>query len=250
MSSRNDTEEDPFLVTSDLAIRSILRSIQRNASLLRMYLRSNVDQSIMTTILFIDDENQRVVVDCSADASLNARLTNASEVHFDTQVDQVSISFVAEQLQDSHYDGLPAISFPFPRAVRRVQRREYYRVDVPLAEPASCTITLAESQRSPLRAVVKIRDLSIGGLALVDSQNQLPHDSGITFRGVSLTLPEVGDVTVDLEVLRVHTVELPNKKEVHELGCKFVGLSGGSAQLIQNYIGRLERRLIAKSRGF
>ena len=250
MSSRNDTEEDPFLVTSDLAIRSVLRSVQRSSSLLRMYLRNDVDQSIMTTILSIDDENRRVMVDSSSDTAFNARLANAREVMFDTQVDQVSISFVATQLENITYDGLPSIAFPFPSALRRVQRREYYRVDVPLAEPASCTITITDSKRSPLRAVVRIHDLSVGGLALIDTQNELPHESGITLRGARLTLPEVGEVTVDLEVLRVHKVELPNKKEMYELGCKFVGLAGSSAQLIQNYIGRLERRLIAKSRGF
>jgi Predicted glycosyltransferase len=250
MSSRNSNEEDPFLVTSELAVRSVLRSIQRNTSLLRMHLRDNPDQSIMTTILDLDDENRRVIVDSSPDAAFNARLANASEVLFDTQIEQVSVSFAASGLQNTTFEGLPAMSFPFPGAVRRVQRREFYRVEVPMGEPATCTLSVAEFRRSPLRAVVKIKDLSAGGVALLDTKNELPHDSGITFKGARLTLPEVGDVTVDLEVLRVHRVELPNKKELFELGCKFVDLSKSSAQLVQNYIGRLERRLIAKSRGF
>lgn len=250
MPSRTDTDEDPFLVTSDLAVRSILRSIQRNSSLLRMYLHSDPDQSIMTTILDLDDENRRVVVDCSADDSFNSRITAAVQVAFDTQVDQVSVNFVAHQLENTTFDGLPAISFPFPDTLRRVQRREFYRVEVPVGEPATCTIPLSESAASPLRAVARLKDISVGGLALLDYDNELPHESGARFRGARLALPEVGEVTVDLEILRVHTNVLPNKKEIVELGCKFVGLSNSSALLIQSYIGRLERRLNAKRRGF
>ena len=250
MPSPSDRDEDPFLITSELEIRSILRSVQRHASLLRMYMQGNPDQSITTTILGLDDAAQRVIVDSSSDPELNARLVKAPVIAFDTQVDHVNIHFTATGLEISTYDALPAFSFPSPTVLRRIQRREFYRVDIPLGEPASCTIPIMEPGKPPRHAVVKMKDISAGGVALLDTDKQLPHQSGVIFRNVLLALPETGQASVDLGVLRVHTAVLPNKKEIVELGCEFVGIPKATTTLIQNYIGRLERRLNAKRRGY
>lgn len=243
-------DDDPFLITSELEIRSVLRSIQRSGSLVRMYARGNPDLSIMTTILGLDEATQRLIVDCSPNDELNANLVHAPAVVFDTQVDHVSIHFTAAGLQYTSHDQLPALSLPYPKDLRRLQRREYYRVDVPLGEPLSCVVPYIEPGKPLRRTEIRIRDLSLGGLALIDGDTQLPQQAGHTFRNVLLRLPETGEVTVDLVVLRVHTVVLPNKKEIVELGCRFDGLSNADATLIQHYIGRLERRLNAKRRGF
>lgn len=245
-----DPDDDPFLITSDLEIRSVLRSIQRSASLVRMYARGNPDQSIMTTILDLDDEAQSLIVDCSPNDELNDSLVRAPGVVFDTQVDHVSIHFTGQNLTRTTHDGLPAISLPYPEAVRRLQRREFYRVDIPMGEPLSCVVPCIEPGKPLRRTEIRVKDLSIGGLALVDGDSQLPHQPGMTFKNVVLRLPETGELTVDLVVLRVHVSELPNKKEIVELGCRFEGLSNADETLIQHYIGRLERRLNAKRRGF
>ena len=221
MSSLPDTEEDPFLITSPLAIRALLRSIQRHSSLLRMYISGNPDQSLITTILALDDSEQRVIVDCSKDTDFNERLTHARAVVFDTQLDQIHVHFVAQNIRQATYADLPALSFPFPDSVRRVQRREFYRVEIPMGEPATCVVTLANPGKSPRKVNVRMRDISAGGIALLDPDNVLPHEPGSTLKDAQLTFPEVGEVTVDLEVLRIHTTVLPNKKEIVELACKF-----------------------------
>lgn len=250
MANRPDEDEDPFLVTSELEIRSILRSIQRQAVLVRMYAHGQSHQSILTTILDLDDERKRVVVDCAPDTELNARLLQAKQIQFDTQIHQVSIEFSTEELTQAQHDGLPALSFPFPQSLRRLQRREYYRVEIPVGEPISCTIPIQEAGKPPRKVFTRLKNISAGGLALLDTDNMLPHQSGITFKGARLSLPEVGEAVIDLEVLRVHTVELPNKKKIVELGCQFVDIPNSTSLLIQSYIGRLERRLSAKKRGF
>ena len=249
MSSHTDSE-DPFLITQDLEIRSILRLLQRHAALVRMYVRGNADQSIITTILAFNEETGRIIVDCSQEAELNELLTKAPEVIFDTQLDHVNIHFSAQGLESTTYDGLPAISFPSPAALRRVQRREFYRVDVPLGEPASCTIPVPQADQTLRHVELALKDISSGGVALLDKDNSVPHENGRVFNNARLTLPEVGEVTVDLEVLRIHTNVLPNKKEVVELGCKFVNIPNATLNVIQSYIGRLERRLNAKRRGY
>lgn len=252
MQSLSDRDDDPFLLTSELEIRSILRSLQRHAALVRMYVRGNTEQSIMTTVLELDDNAQRFIVDCSSDTALNSRFAQADAIVFDTQLDQVNIHFSGGDLELIDYDGQPAFSVPYPPSLRRVQRREFYRVEIPLGEPVSCIIPIIELGKPPRRVEARLKDLSVGGLALLelDTEAKLPHQAGITFRDVRLVLPETGEVTVDLVVLRVHTQALPNKKELIELGCKFENISNADSNLIQSYIGRLERRLNAKRHGF
>ncbi len=250
MSNQLDNDEDPFRVDSDLEIRSVLRSVQRHAVLVRMYSHGQPSQSILTTILDLDEERKRVVVDCAPDSELNTRLLKASTIEFDTQIDQISIHFSAEALQEDVHDDLPAFSFPYPQSLRRIQRREYYRVEIPVGEPVSCMIPIVEPGKPPLRVTAKLKDISAGGVALIDVDNQLPHESGSTFREARLALPEVGEALVNLQVLRVHTVDLPSSKKIVELGCKFVNLPNSTTLQIQSYIGRLERRLNAKRRGF
>lgn len=250
MPSQADQDEDPFLVTSDLEIRSVLRSVQRHGVLVRMYMQGHPDHSIMTAVLDFDEDRKRVIVDCAPDPELNERLLKAAAVEFDTQLDQISIHFKADQLEACMHDGLPALCFPFPESLRRIQRREFYRVEIPVGEPISCMIPLVEPGQPPRRVTAKLKDLSAGGLGLLDTDNQLPHEAGTTLKDARLTLPEVGVAVVDLYILRVHTVQLPTRKEIVELGCKFVNIPNSTTLQIQSYIGRLERRLNAKRRGF
>jgi len=249
MPTQTDPEDDAFAVTAPLEIRSILRSIERHESLLRMHRQGSPDQSIMTTILAFDPTTDRVIIDCSPDPEFNQRLVRADAVIFDTQVDRINIQFTGNELESCTYDGLPALSFPYPEKVRRIQRREFYRVEIPIGEPASCAVSLAKPGQPPAKVTVRMKDISAGGVALLDSDNLLPHQSGTLFRDSILTLPEVGEVSVHLSVLRIHTLELPNKKEIIELGCAFQDISKSTSTLIQGYIGRLERRLNARRLG-
>lgn len=250
MSSTAVSDDDPFLIQSELEILSLLRSIQRRATLLRMYMRGNPDQSVMTTLLELDDSTQRVIVDCSPDPDLNARLLKARALVFDTQLNQVNINFTGEGLESCIHDGRPAFSLPYPKALRRIQRREFYRVEIPLGEPASCELTITEGGKAPRHIVVRLKDISAGGVALLDTDELLPHQSGTFFKNAKLTLPESGEATVNLTVHRVHRQVLPNKKEIVELGCAFTDIPKPTSMLVQNYIGRLERRLNAQRHGF
>ncbi|HLV28224.1 MAG TPA: flagellar brake protein [Burkholderiaceae bacterium] len=250
MPTPSDHDEDPFLITGELEIGAILRSIQRAAALLRMYPEGKPDHSIMTTILEYNADTRQLIVDCSSESEFNERLVKAPNVVFDTHMDQITIHFKAENPQSTTHDGLPAFVFSAPKSLRRVQRREFYRVEVPVGEPATCTLLILESGQQPRRVQVKLKDISGGGVALLDPDNQLPRQSGITFENARLTLPEVGEAVVDLEVLRVHTNVLPNKKEIVELACRFKNIPNPTLMLVQGYIGRLERRLNAKRRGY
>src|SRR5690606_8041776 len=130
-----------------------------------------------------------------------------------------------------------------------VQRREYYRVDVPITEPASCTVTLAGD--SGMKTIVlDIKDISAGGISVFDNAHALDNSLGTLYLDCRLELPEAGTVVTSLRVMRSQDERLNNGKETRLLGFQFFELPNPMNFIVQQYIGKLERKLNAKRRGF
>lgn len=241
-------EDDPYLVWSKYEIFSLLRAIQVKGALLRMHIPGR-DVAIITTILEVDNETNTLVVDNSADDDFNRRIVKAEEISFDTMLDKIRIQFSVGEAAACMYDKRPAIRVPIPDALTRIQRREYYRIDIPATAPAFCDFTLAGSSGTKT-VTLEIKDISAGGISVQDHDRSLEHTQGSIFTGCRMQLPESGTVVCDLRLMRALNVTLPNGKETWHLGCKFIELPGAMNIIVQNYIGKLERKLNAKRRGF
>ncbi len=247
-SSATNDEEDPFLVTSRLEIQSLLRSIEEKKALLRMHVEGRT-VAIITTILEIDAGNDTLIVDNSADEDFNRRISSAEKVSFETNLDKVRIQFSVHQVSPCLHDDLPALRIPFPESIRRVQRREYYRVDIPVSEPALCTLSIADGKGAK-NVKLKIQDISAGGISVLDNDHLLDNSLGTVYKDCSLELPEAGTVVTGLQIMRSLDETLLNDKKIRLLGCKFHNLSNPMNFIVQQYIGKLERKLNAKRRGF
>lgn len=241
-------EEDPFLVTSTLEIQSLLRSIEDKGAMLRMQIEGRT-VAIVTTILEVDGDTRTMVVDNSADDDFNRRITSAEKVTFETNLDKVRIQFSVSQVTPCLQDNLPALQVPFPESIRRVQRREYYRVDVPVSEPAWCTIVLPAAEGGKT-VKLDIKDISAGGISVLDNDHVLNNEMGTVYADCRLDLPDAGTVVSSLRIMRSLDEKLNNGKETRLLGCKFFNLSNPMNFIVQQYIGKLERKLNAKRRGF
>ncbi len=248
-SSATNDEEDPFLVTSRLEIQSLLRSIEEKKALLRMHVDGRT-VAIITTILEIDAGNDTLVVDNSADEDFNRRISSAEKVSFETNLDKVRIQFSVDQVSPCLQDGLPALRVPFPESIRRVQRREYYRVDIPVSEPALCMVSIADGKGARKDVKLQIQDISAGGISILDNDHLLDNSLGTIHKDCSLELPEAGTVITGLQIMRSLDETLLNDKKIRVLGCKFHNLSNPMNFIVQQYIGKLERKLNAKRRGF
>lgn len=241
-------EDDPYLVTSRLEIRSLLRAIEQKRALLRMHVRGRT-MAIITTILEIDDQNNDLIVDNSAEEEFNRRITTAEEVSFETNLDKVRIHFSSPKVTPCLQDDRPALRVPIPDSLTRIQRREFYRVDVPVTKPARCTMPIKDEKGSR-NITFTVKDISAGGIAVVDNNHLLDETAGTLYKGCRLLLPEIGTVISDMRVVRAQDEELSNGKERRQVGCKFVQLPNSMQIMVQHYIGMLERNLNAKRRGF
>lgn len=241
-----DDDSDPFLVRSQQGVKSNLRAIVEQGSLLHMRLRPQ-PESLVTTLLQTDPDNNRIVVDASADNIFNKRLLAASEIQFNTVVDSVRIQFFcAGPAREVVYDGRPAFELALPHTLRRIQRRDHFRIDVPVSDPLWCEIT--SHGRDP--EALKVKDISVGGIALFDPTTLVEATPGTRLHNARLELPGLGTVAFSLIVRRISIISMPGDATMRILACQFGGLSPGDDIMIRNYIGQLERMLLARRKGF
>lgn len=240
-------EDDPFLVTSRLEIQALLRSIEEKGALLRMHVEGRT-VAIITTILEIDPDNNVLIVDDSSDDDFNRRISSAEKVSFETNLDKIRIQFSVARVTPCIQDGRPALEAVFPDTITRIQRREYYRVDIPVSSGATCAIT-APGATSKSHTLV-IKDISAGGISILDNAQVLDNTLGAVYKNCTLELPEAGTVVTDLQIIRSQDETLATGKQTRSLGCAFLNLSNPTKFIVQQYIGKLERKLNAKRRGF
>ncbi len=247
-SNNINDEEDPFLVSSPLEILSILRSIESRRALLRMHIEGR-EVAIITNILEIDAAANSFIVDNSADEDFNRRLTSAELVSFDTNIDRVRIRFSTAQVTSCMQDGMPAIRVPIPESLQRIQRREYYRVNIPVSNRASATFTIRD-EKGERTVKFELKDISAGGISIFDNAHVLDNSLGTLYKNCRIELPGAGIVETHLMVMRSLDEILFNGKESRLIGCRFFELSNPMNFIVQQYIGKLERKINAKRRGF
>lgn len=237
---------DPFLVTSHLGITSVLRALMLQKTLIHMHIERQ-GQAIITTVLDIDTDQARLVVDAAPDDTFNQRLAQANQIHFDALVDKIRVQFNTGQAKPYTFERRSALWLPYPDSLRRLQRRDNYRIDIPVSMPLLCEIPV-KGQPKPL--TLTARDISAGGVALIDPDHAITHDPGSVMRQCSFDLGDVGTVVTNLAIRRISDQAVGEAKPVRVVACEFLHPSASDSILIQNYIGRLERWLNARRRGF
>lgn len=237
--------DDPFLVTTPLGIKSVLRALVIQKTWVHMRLDQH-SQTTITTLLDVDPDQDHIIVDVASDANFNQHLTQASLVHFDAQVDRVRVQFHTGQATPYVYEQRDALWLPYPGSVRRLQRRDHFRIDIPVTTPLFCERPLKTGQSLTL----PVKDISAGGVALMDRKEEIAETEGALLRRCIFELDEVGSVEVNLRIRRISNQLLGDGKPTRVIACEFDHPAPADAIKIQNYIVRLERMLNARRRGF
>lgn len=240
--------DDPTLVTSPLEITQILEVLRDQNTLISVHIDGGA-HTIITTLLDIDERQGSIVMDAAREPRINNRAAHADEMHFSAALDRIQVRFSTGPAALAQYEGKPALRFGIPNTMRRIQRREFYRVATPTNGPAQCTVCLAPSLQDDTTITLNLKDISAGGVALIDNSKQLDVTMGTVYNDCVVTLPEVGTITVTLRVVQAFDNTLHNEKAVRYVGCAFVNPNGVTTNTVQRYIGLLERKLGAKRFG-
>ena len=235
-----------YEISSRREITSLLRQIGEKNQLVRMLVRGE-DDVCVTSILDMDEGAGTLLLDCSINRDQNLRILATKRIRFETTLDKIRIVFVAEGVESASYENRPALRCAIPASLIRLQRREYYRMETPMASPVRVTIPVVLAAGGAVEAFT-LSDVSVGGLALLDHKLILDTTPGQRMPGCSLALPD-GPVGMTLVVRNAIELTLLNGKSCRRLGCEFVDLSRASLASVQRYITKLERERNARVAG-
>ena len=236
-----------YEVGSRREIVALLRQIGEHNQLIRMLIRGEADVCV-TTILAVDEDSNTIVLDRSIDQAQNLRIVSAPRVKCETTLDKIRILFGAVNLASTTWRGEPALRADIPPTLIRLQRREYYRMPTPVTNPVRTLIPVPFETGGGM-GVFALHDISVGGVALLDSKLQLGTTVGRVIEGCRIELPEIGPIATALEIRNSLDLTLLNHKTTRRLGCQFVDISRGGLAAVQRYITKLERERNAKLAG-
>ncbi len=227
-------EDEPFLIWSVSEIRFLLGAMQQEGSLLNVRIGQS-DATILTTVLNVPKASTYVILDYGPDEEANRRALSSEQLFVETWLDKVNIQFHLGRLEKISYLGRPAFRAEFPEKIKRLQRREYYRLATPVSRPVACKIPLV-GKGMPGDLAVRVIDISLGGVCVSDRSHDVPLDVGDVFVDCRITLPEIDIVVLALEVRYLKELALKTGGKGRRSGCRFVNPPESTLALIQRYI--------------
>jgi c-di-GMP-binding flagellar brake protein YcgR len=224
-------------VTSSREITSVLRHIGEIGAKVALYY-GEADEFILTTLLGVDSNG--IWLEQSPDNAANMRLARSRRLTFVSSLNKVKIQFAMGLPHLVNYQHYPAIFFPLPDSLLRIQRREYFRLMTPVLNPLKCSIPCKQTPLKQEREVI-IMDISGGGVALTCAENDTELVPGEIHENCRIDIPEFGTIVATIAVRNLALISKPLGQNFKRAGCEFVNLESSAQTLLQRYVMHLQR---------
>lgn len=228
---------DPiFTLRNRGEILSILERMTRERALTTVEFADG--HAIVSTILEVRRDANVLVFDLAREVEENHRLFAAHGLGFVTQLDRVQIAFETRAASLVECADGPAAVVEVPDSVIRLQRRAWFRADLPTEPPVRCTVLDDIGNATPAMAI----DLSPGGTALLIRDMPMAQTRPGSDHELILSLPEVGRVELDATLCSVMRTMLRPESGASMLraGFRFDAVPPRIASRIQRYVQYLE----------
>ncbi|MFI3184584.1 MAG: flagellar brake protein [Methylococcaceae bacterium] len=233
----------PFSIQNPKQISRHLSVLLKNKCLLIARFGAN-NESYITTLLCINEESNTVILDYGPQETLNQQLLQAPKIDFGTDFSGIEVSFAADALKKTTYQGEPAFSMPLPKSFFWRERREYYRVKSPLSKSSYCQFVL--EGREPVN--LKLCDMSLTGFAMLNVSKEIsdaliPRSS---FEQGKLIFSEADESFISFEVRYKHIINPDKPQKIQRIGCQFIQISRSTEETIQRHMQQLQREDLQK----
>lgn len=233
-----------FRIHSEIDILFILRGIMQTNSLITLY-PDYASDFILTSIITIDSDKREMVIDYGANDKQCQKALHSKELVFVTTQNRVKIEFVCDQIRKIQYEGQDAFAVNIPESLLRIQRRNHFRITTPIVKPLKCVIPIPEKEPAT-KAEVALLDISCGGIAVIDQHPIINFDPGMIYSDCKIALPDIGAITVNIQVKNTYEITLRNGQNCMRAGCQFIELTASMEAMIQRYIIKQEQMRKAK----
>lgn len=234
---RQDSAEgqQEYLLENPISVIAKLKQLAKNNVMVTASF-NNGKNSMNTAVIEVLKDMDLVALDYGPSESLNAQLLGADRIIFKADLEGIDCQFTTTSITKAKLHGEPVFAIPIPENMLWVQRREFFRVRIPLGVPAYCEV----KQEDGSFRKYKVLDISAGGISLHDEYRDLNLETGIVLSACKLELPEHGHGQVNLEVRNILPHRQGDKETGRKFGCTFVNLGMSFAATIQRYINSIE----------
>ena len=238
-----------YLLYSRTEILAVLRSLIQKAAMVTAHFDQG-NSYLLTSLIGLSANNTEIFFDVSRDELMNRRALQANKLVFTTFIDKVKIQFTLEKLSSSQYEGYPAFVGTVPDKLLRLQRREYFRLTIPLSAPVSLQADLKREDGSAMELDVPLGDISGGGVGLIATTEQAAFlQRGDVLNDCKIRLPDEAALSVNLIVRNMLEVTTRSGTRQVRIGCEFVNVPPARLNVVQRYITRVERERKARTNG-
>jgi flagellar brake protein len=193
-------------------------------------------EMFLTVLLAIDEAQNQLIFDWGGSEETNQKLLNSERNFFVCAPHGVKNQFLAGAVRETVHQGRRAFVTQLPTRYTRLQRREFFRLVLPLTRRPLCSLTQDEGKPEQFQVI----DISIGGLALETPSATPPFELGQRLPGSVIELKDGHVLEVTLEVRNVSQLQRGNKF-VGRVGCQFIELTHHDEHVLQRFITDVQR---------
>ncbi|MBU6459395.1 MAG: flagellar brake protein [Proteobacteria bacterium] len=238
----NDNDSGQYLITSPLEIANLLRLISEKRQWVTAYFNHGAD-FLLTSIIRVHTPRREVFLDYGGSNINNRKITEAGRVIFVTAHDRVKIQFSSDRVTSGTVNSLPALRIGLPDSLIKLQRRENYRVNIPLMQPLTGELFLKSGEMLK----INIHDISAGGICMtVGAEHRFALNEEIS--QCRIYLPDEGTIETMLKIRHIAESAIKGNLQEIRYGCMFVDIELDDQTRIQRYISDIEREVRARSR--
>ena len=236
-----------FLLRDRREILFHLNLLTKRGNLVTAYLDGGPG-FFLTSILVVDDDHDQVILDAAQEETLNQQAAQAEQITLVTAHEKVKIQIRVGSARKTISQGHPALAVKFPEKMLRLQRREFFRLEPPLAHPLFCELCVTSAQGEQRQFTLNVADISGGGLSITIPSEGMVVEPDMEFGNCRLMLPETGAIVTSLRVRNLFRITNRDGSITLRAGCEFTHLSSAMASTIQRYILKVERERNARER--
>lgn len=201
-------------------------------------------EMFLTVLLDIDEEQGLLIFDWGGSEETNQKLLKSQRNFFVCAPHGVKNQFLTGAVREITYKQRRAFVTRLPERYTRLQRREFFRLVLPLTRRPLCSLPQGEAK--PLQ--LPVIDISIGGIAMESATATPPFEIGQRLPGSIIEFKDGHALDAELEVRNISPLQRGNKV-IGRIGCRFIDLSHHDEHVLQRFITDVQREERARLGG-